>query len=183
MAIGRNLQIALNDINMTVAELSRRSGVSTNTLYAIIRRDSKKVDTTILKKICEASGIPIYDLLDDVMSDEDFPLYDYLCAETDADRKDAKDRVVKYLKNKDSALSSYIVESLETDEMFMQISSAYNSLNFLGKKEAHKRVQELTEIPRYTKPDTPELNAAHAIPNATEEDQPHDEDVMDDENF
>ena len=50
MGIGRNLQIALKDIDMTVAELSRKSGVSTNTLYAIIRRDSKKVDTSILKK-------------------------------------------------------------------------------------------------------------------------------------
>lgn len=158
MAIGRNLEIALNDIDMTVAELSRKSGVSTNTLYAIIRRDSKKVDTTILKKICEASGIPIYDLLDDAMSDEDFPLYDYLNAETDVERENAKDRVLNYLKSKDPTLSSYIIQSLETDEMFINISSAYSSLNFLGKKEAHKRIQELTEIPRYTEPDNDTSN-------------------------
>lgn len=31
----------------------------------------------------------------------------------------------------------------------------YNNLNTLGKKEAVKRVQELTEIPRYTAPDEP----------------------------
>ena len=159
MAIGMNLEIALRDMEMTVAELSRKSGVSTNTLYSIIRRDSKKVDATILKKICDASGIPVYDLLSDVMSEEDFPLYDYLDAETDEERENTKSRVLDYLKNKDPALRTYIIESLKTDEMFMNISSAYSSLNFLGKKEAHKRVQELTEIPRYT--ESFKINAVH----------------------
>ena len=33
------------------------------------------------------------------------------------------------------------------------ILGAYNRLNNAGRKEAVKRVDELTEIPRYTKPD------------------------------
>ncbi len=33
--------------------------------------------------------------------------------------------------------------------------SDYRKLNTIGKEEARKRVNELTEIPRYTKPDKP----------------------------
>lgn len=39
----------------------------------------------------------------------------------------------------------------------------YRTLNIDGRKEARKRIQELTEIPRYTRSETPELNAAHAL--------------------
>ena len=35
----------------------------------------------------------------------------------------------------------------------IDIMKHYNNLNKLGKGEAEKRVEELTEIPRYTKPD------------------------------
>ena len=35
------------------------------------------------------------------------------------------------------------------------LQSAYDMLNELGKKEAVKRIEELTEIPRYTNPDEP----------------------------
>ena len=34
--------------------------------------------------------------------------------------------------------------------MFSDIVNAYHKLNFIGKQEAHKRIRELTEIPRYT---------------------------------
>ena len=61
----------------------------------------------------------------------------------------------------------------------------YRELNTDGQAEARKRVSELTEIPRYTKPDVLSnyVNAAHAIEGATKEDKQHDEDIMNDENF
>lgn len=63
---------------------------------------------------------------------------------------------------------------------------AYRTLNNAGKKEAVKRVQELTEIKKYTEPDrrqrnTTELNAAHELPNATDEDKKHYDNIMDDD--
>lgn len=36
-----------------------------------------------------------------------------------------------------------------------RIDHAFKKLNTAGKKEAAKRVEELTELPRYTKPDEP----------------------------
>lgn len=63
-----------------------------------------------------------------------------------------------------------------------KILTYYNVLNQTGKEEAEKRIEELTHIDKYT--NTAELlNAAHAIPGATEEEKKHDNDIMDDENF
>lgn len=64
-----------------------------------------------------------------------------------------------------------------------KIMQYYALLNDIGKHEATKRVQELTEVPRYVKEDTNYINAAHAIVGASEEDKQFDEDIMDDENF
>lgn len=72
------------------------------------------------------------------------------------------------------------------DSKELRLLSNYRILNDIGKKEAVKRVQELTEIKKYTEPDrqqknTTELNAAHELPNATDEDKKHDDNIMDDD--
>ena len=64
-----------------------------------------------------------------------------------------------------------------------KIIQYYEKLNDIGKHEATKRVEELTEVPRYVKEDTNYVNAAHPIKGATDEEKRHDEDIMDDENF
>ena len=57
-------------------------------------------------------------------------------------------------------------------------------LNETGKKEAAKRVEELTNLPQYiNKDNTLTVNAAHSISGASEEDRQFDENIMDDENF
>ena len=57
-------------------------------------------------------------------------------------------------------------------------------LNETGKKEAAKRVEELTNLPQYiNKDNTLIVNAAHSISGASEEDRQFDENIMDDENF
>lgn len=58
-----------------------------------------------------------------------------------------------------------------------KILQYYNKLNELGKKEATKRVEELTYFPQYT--DSQILNAAHAYEGKSEEDKKHDDDIMD----
>lgn len=37
----------------------------------------------------------------------------------------------------------------------LELQPAYEKLNDIGQKEAIKRIEELTEIPRYTKADEP----------------------------
>lgn len=91
----------------------------------------------------------------------------------------------------DEALELY--KSLNFDEVvtldqlklrqFNKIKKYYDMLNDMGKHEATKRVQELTEVPRYLMENTSYVNAAHAVDGASEEDKQFDEDIMNDENF
>lgn len=77
-----------------------------------------------------------------------------------------------------------LVEEHDTLSKSPKIMDYYNQLNDIGKHEATKRVEELTNLPQYiNEPDRFTVNAAHAIPDASEEDKQYDEDIMDDENF
>lgn len=64
-----------------------------------------------------------------------------------------------------------------------EILHYYSLLNDIGKHVATERVKELTEVQRYVKEDFTYVNAAHAIDGASEEDQQHDEDIMDGGDF
>ena len=68
-------------------------------------------------------------------------------------------------------------------QIYPKIIDYYNQLNDFGKKEATKRVEELTHFSQYTESQI--LNAAH---ERTDIDIPtdidtSDNDIMDDENF
>ena len=72
---------------------------------------------------------------------------------------------------------SDLIEEKEQQDDTPKIMQFYNKLNDLGKKEATKRVEELTYFPQYT--DSQLLNAAHAYEGKSEEDKKHDDDIMD----
>lgn len=57
--IGTRLKAVLDERNVNVNELSRRIGVSAQTLYSIIKRDTNKIDFDILLKICTELDIPV----------------------------------------------------------------------------------------------------------------------------
>lgn len=61
----------------------------------------------------------------------------------------------------------------------------YTMLNSEGMKEALKRLEELTYIPKYTSVSESHsyLNAASDLPGASDEDKAHDNRIMDDDNF
>lgn len=77
---------------------------------------------------------------------------------------------------------SDLIEEKKQDDETPAILQYYNVLNDLGKKEATKRVEELTYIPLYNQ-DTNLLDAAHSLNNATSEENANDDDIMNDENF
>lgn len=72
---------------------------------------------------------------------------------------------------------SDLIEEKEQQDDTPKIMQFYDKLNDLGKKEATKRVEELTYFPQYT--DSQLLNAAHAYEGKSEEDKKHDDDIMD----
>ena len=57
--IGTTLKRFLRERNMNVNELSRRAGISPQTLYSIIKRDSMKIDFDMLLRLCEGLDVPV----------------------------------------------------------------------------------------------------------------------------
>lgn len=57
--IGSVLKQLLTQRGMSVSELSRRAGVSSQTLYSLIKRDNMKADFDVLLKICRALDAPV----------------------------------------------------------------------------------------------------------------------------
>lgn len=57
--IGITLKKILDERGMNVNELSRRTGIPSQTLYSVIRRDSMKINFDILLRICEEMEVPV----------------------------------------------------------------------------------------------------------------------------
>jgi transcriptional regulator with XRE-family HTH domain len=70
--IGSTLQRILDEKGFNVNELSKRSGVSAQTLYSIIKRDNMKVDIDVLIKICRVLNVSIDVFYRDYIDDADF---------------------------------------------------------------------------------------------------------------
>lgn len=76
-----------------------------------------------------------------------------------------------------------VIPERDSSSNSLEIIEYYNQLNDFGKREATKRVEELTYLPQYTT--RQELNAAHERTDIEipEDVDTSDDDIMDDENF
>ena len=63
MGFGNKLKKVLKEKNMTIKELSEKTGISVNTLYSITKRDTRFPSDDILFKICKALDTEVGDLL------------------------------------------------------------------------------------------------------------------------
>ena len=138
MAIGNNLKIALNEHNMTVAELSRKTGISTNTYYAMIRRDTKKINPNILDQICNHTDITIYELIG-------------------TDSQYIKELKESGFNTEAQEVGSYLLNQIQNDELLKKINENYFKLNNAGKLAAYQRVSELVEITWFNATITPDI--------------------------
>ena len=59
MGFGNTLSNLLKSKNMTVAELAKKTGISSSTLYAIIRRDSDNVNLSAIQKIAHELNVSV----------------------------------------------------------------------------------------------------------------------------
>ena len=60
----------MNLKNINVNELSRRTGISNQTIYSIIKRDNMKADFEVLLKICTALDVDIDCFYSDYVSNK-----------------------------------------------------------------------------------------------------------------
>ena len=161
MGVGIMLKTILRERGMTIKRLAELADVPLNTLYSITKRDSERVDSVILMRISRALGVPVASLLPGDPLDLGGGLQGYkvdgrlfLTKESlDAIKKHTNltaDEVAKLKKMDEEAeamLSEWEAERDAPSEL--KILQAYHKLNLDGQYEAVKRVEELTEIPRY----------------------------------
>lgn len=117
----------------------------------------------------------------------------------------ADKRLIELIKNDNSDkfinIFNSIIERVDINEKYRQLQitlvdidkkhllESFNKLNSIGRDEAIKRVEELTEIPRYTQEEIDKpfnmVNAAHAddYSNAPDKLKQQEEDIMNDDNF
>lgn len=83
MGIGSKLS-KLMDMNGTNAnELARKINVSPQTIYSIIKRDSKKADIEVLLKLADTLGVTAEYFVDDISTGNEFSLEQYSKEELD----------------------------------------------------------------------------------------------------
>lgn len=58
MGVGVRIKTILREKNMTIKELSQKTGISLNTLYSITKRDSIRIDSIILQRIANEVELP-----------------------------------------------------------------------------------------------------------------------------
>lgn len=138
MGIGLRLKEILRERGITIKQFSKMSGIPLNTLYSITKRDSNRIDQVIFKQITESLNVTNAELLGirhvrlTPLTPEEIKMYE-----------EAEEILAECEAHKD-------------DPSELRILQAYHKLNFSGQCEAVKRIEELTEIPRYRRQDTPE---------------------------
>lgn len=70
MGIGNKLSRLLEKRETNPNELARKVGVSPQTIYSIIKRDSKKADIEVLLKIADILGVSVEYFIDDALPSE-----------------------------------------------------------------------------------------------------------------
>jgi DNA-binding Xre family transcriptional regulator len=124
MGTGTVLKNILASRNISIKDLSEKTGISVNTLYSITARDSKNIRSDTLQKISEAlklNGREILDLTNPGYLEE---------------------------------IQDMVHENNEREQLLMQrqiseIVSYFEQLNINGRIEAVNRIEELTLIEKY----------------------------------
>lgn len=156
MALGTNLKEILKQRNMSIKDLSKKTGISLNTLYSITKRDGRMARFDIIKKICETLEITESELLGFDVKPEDY--------ETENKRQNL--RVYEVHRNSDKRnglitqqgtqqdilrLFSGVDKLVETaiDPLRYEYLSSFDKLNNKGKEKAIEQIELLTKIPEY----------------------------------
>lgn len=124
MGFGLELKKILKNRNMSVAEFSRISGISSNTLYAIISRDSSDINSSTLYKINNALETDEIALLDIERNPEKWGISsDSIGIEVNEKNLDEKDleeremqRLIEYAKKLSPEKKLELIKSLTDGE-------------------------------------------------------------------
>lgn len=216
MTTGQIMQAIRKERGYTQKQLAEKCGLATGTIqqYELNKREPRREQ---LQKIATVLDVPLYELMGFDGSIRVNPNPERERLDTEAEElikqqasgesltKEEQKKIADYIertKENFSRLHESVKSIKNTIEELGEsnLLSDYRKLNISGKEEAQKRVNELTELPRYTKKDEKETNTAefskeltpekdYLLPNAahertdieiTEEMKKHDDALFDD---
>ena len=101
MGIGVRLEAIMKAKNIYANELAKKIGVTSSTIYSMIKRDSSRVDIDLIIKIAHALGMTA----DELLSGENYEKPDTLAAHFDGEifsEEELKeiDKFVEFVKSK-----------------------------------------------------------------------------------
>lgn len=154
MDIYDKIDSILSEKNMSRRQLAMQAGISENTISAAFRRRSKKFSTENIFKISRALEIPWQRLVAGtdiekiaaIAMDSAVTCYS-VGNHTFLNGVDVTEEYRERLERHSSAQGASILPPLIAREL----AQYYGMLNDEGKSEALKRVEELTQIPKYQK--------------------------------
>lgn len=151
MTIGENIQRRRKIVGMTQKELAEKIGVATITIQQY-ERNVREPKLETIGRIAEALSISKYDLLRPAMeNDNDFVNSEWFAEMSDDDILDAMipSTLHDEVKKEESGVTRQkrLLDSIDSD---------FYILNDEGQQEAAKRVQELTQIPKYQRKPVPQ---------------------------
>lgn len=169
MSVGMNIRCIRKEKGMTQKQLGEACGIAEPTIrrYELGKLNPK---FSTLQIIAKGLGVSTDDLIDFSDPEEKY-LYSNQGKKSVLDRVAHQQKLfreyapffvspIKYMQQFDEEMLDIEEEELEWDEMCIKflnemgdIVSNYYSLNAEGKKEAKKRIEELTFVPKYQKKD------------------------------
>lgn len=166
MALGTNLKEILKQKNMTIKDLSKKSGVSVNTLYSITKRDGRMARFDIIKKICEALEIEESELLGFDVQPEDYKeensrsnlrVYevhrnsDLRNGYIDSSPPTHKNLTQHLVKIIDSQVDQAVKENFTNNTRQIELLCSFDNLNDAGKTKVIDYAADLSGNPDYRK--------------------------------
>ena len=136
MSIGKNIKKLRTEKKLTQKQLSELTGISEVMISQYERGIRTPKNKNLLKLAC------ILDKSGQKLLDEDLPVCLML-----------PDENIEEVKNSSIYLNVEHVSIKELDFYENELITNYRQLNEAGKKEASKRIEELTEITKYTQND------------------------------
>lgn len=125
MAVGKRIESIAKEKKISLRKIALSAGISYNTLYAIVKRDSNRIDLETLEKIAAALEVDIADLK-------------------------FSEPVAKAFKSAINGSGMRVFSELQKQEsQKSRLDEAYSKLNRTGQQKAVERVEELAMIPDY----------------------------------
>ena len=174
MSIGNTMRNIRKEKRMTLQQIADAMGCSPQ-LISQYESGKRQPKLETKKKIATALNVPLYELMGFDGSIQVNPNPEIERLDTEIEElikrqasgenltKEERKKIFDYIeRTKESFFRNH--ESVESIKNVIEglgenvLLSDYRELNVSGKTEAQKRIHELTEIPRYTKPDAPKTN-------------------------